>query len=321
MMSYLSSSRAKIMREANMKNLMRLDARECFKIIKNRRWYALGVFILVASGTAIYAALISDMYKSETRIVIEDIVRPDEFPAPGNRINSIRRVLSDRKFIERMIAELLLYEYVTRTGIVTEDVVKAVQKQIGIKAISSNTYIISFTASDPYFAQWVTRQLAQELIRVRTRWRSESLLATDQFIDHQLRKTSEDIAAQQEKIKKFKQGRPKLTPSLEQQFSDLKHEADKLQKQLDNIQKKKLSIQRAKTEEADKNNETCRIIDEASLPVNAEFPNRLQIILMGIGGGLLLGIGAAFGREILDSAISPATRDSRPAMDDASHRK
>jgi polysaccharide biosynthesis transport protein len=450
---------------------------EYFQIIWKRRWYALGVFILAVSGSAIYAALISDMYKSETRVVIEDLVRPDEFPAPGSRINSIRQLLSSRTFLEKMIEQLQMYGYGTRSDFVMEDTVKTAQKHIGIEETSRSTYIISFTASDPRLAQQVARHLGEELIgeliSVRARSRRESMLSTGQFIDEMLRKTSKDLAAQEEKIKQFittyrgklpeqgngiiaslprllsllaaaensiqqanerqkqldfkresrqrgnapassekelaakkalllqllpkyapnhhtiralkldierleehvknqkaksgsttepfaagsqtqeevgekakdtnqtdlietafafeesiikgeisrsekekqeiwrqiklLQSRLKLSPPLEEQFSDLLRELGILQKQFDDIRKKKISIQLAMTTEAEKKDETCRIIDEATLPVKPEFPNRMQIILMGIGGGLLLGIGAAFGREILDATISPAT--------------
>jgi uncharacterized protein involved in exopolysaccharide biosynthesis len=314
---------------------------EYFQIVWKRRWYALGVFILAASGSAIYAALIPDRYKSETRVVIEDLVRPDEFPAPGSRINSIRQLLSSRKFLEGMIEHLQMYDYGTRSDFVMEDAVKTAQKHIGIEETSRSTYIISFTASDPRLAQQVARHLGEELISARIRSRSKKMLNAGQFLDEMMRKTSKDLAAQEEKIKQFiaahrdefreqgngiiatlsrsekekqeigrqiklLQSRLKLSPPLEQQFSDLLRELSILQKQFDDIRKKKTSIQLAIAAEADKRDETCRIIDEASLPVKPEFPNRMQIILMGIGGGLLLGIGAAFCREILDATISPA---------------
>ena len=55
--------------------------------------------------------------------------------------------------------------------------------------------------------------------------------------------------------------------------------------------------------ESDTSKESYRVIDPANVPVKPVFPNRTQIILMGIGGGLLLGLGAVVGREFLDPTL------------------
>jgi polysaccharide biosynthesis transport protein len=99
------------------------------------------------------------------------------------------------------------------------------------------------------------------------------------------------------------QKRLNLSPTREQELATLLREQEVLETQYGNLQKQKFNTQMASTVETDKKNETYKIIDEANLPVKAEYPNRLQIILMGIGGGFVLGIGAAFGRELLDSTI------------------
>ena len=100
------------------------------------------------------------------------------------------------------------------------------------------------------------------------------------------------------------QSRLKLGPRLDQELATLLREAEVLRTQYDNLQKQKFSTKMATTVETDKRSESYRIIDPANLPVKAEYPNRLQIVLMGIGGGLILGIGAAFGRELLDTTIA-----------------
>jgi uncharacterized protein involved in exopolysaccharide biosynthesis len=95
-----------------------------------------------------------------------------------------------------------------------------------------------------------------------------------------------------------------LAPALEQELAALLRDEEVLKTQNSNLQKQKFNIQMATTAQTDKKNETYRIIDEANLPVKAEYPNRVQIILMGIAGGLLLGIGISFSRELLDTTIS-----------------
>jgi succinoglycan biosynthesis transport protein ExoP len=53
----------------------------------------------------------------------------------------------------------------------------------------------------------------------------------------------------------------------------------------------------------DINNQSYSIIDEANLPARPAFPDRLQIVLMGLGAGLFLGLAAVAGREYLDPTL------------------
>jgi polysaccharide chain length determinant protein (PEP-CTERM system associated) len=477
-----------------MKDLKHLEVSDYFQILWKRRWYALAVFVLVVSGAAVYSWLVPDVFQSETRVMVEtplvseNYVRPTVQSTAEDRIGSIREQLASRTFLERMIEQFQMYGYGTRSEFVMENAVKAARKQIGIQKTSDNTFTIAFVSPEPQFAQMVTRQLAQEVIRISNTSRKNKVLATDQFIDEQLRQSKAALTAQEEKIARFKsvhlgelpeqgnanmsalnglhsqltaienamqqaqerdklldfkvqerkrlnllsqrlstaedsgkpapadtktsssleaeleakkalleqymakytpnhpdvltitrdvnrleqqiqqqksarneelapateltaetgkkyeqtdqrdpmeasfqfeadgikaeiarrekekkeilkqinlyQSRLNLAPSLDQELATLMREWDAAKTQYDNLQKQKFSTQMATTVEVDKKNETYRIIDEANLPVKAQYPNRLQIVLLGIGGGLLLGFGAAFGRELLDTAIA-----------------
>jgi polysaccharide chain length determinant protein (PEP-CTERM system associated) len=476
-----------------MKDIAHLEPVEYFRIIWNHRWYFLLTAVLVISGTVTYALWMPNVYKSESRIMVdepqvsEDYVRPMIRLTPEDRISSIREQLASRTFLERMIEQYQMYGY-GRPDFVMESAVKSAQKQIGIEKTSNNTFSISFVSSDPQFSQTVTRQFAQELIRISTSSIKDRVLTTNQFVDEQLRQNTEALTAQGEKIGRFKkahlgelpeqgnanmsaltglhsqltavenatqqaqerqklldfkiqerkrmnllsqsitpadntpktienkvnkpsslelelaakksqkaqllttytpghpdvialqqyinrleqqlqdqksasgndltpigdrpaedlrkgktadqgdpmeaafqleadsikseiarrekekqeilkqiktyQSRLSLAPALEQELAALLRDEEVLKTQNSNLQKQKFNIQMATTAQTDKKNETYRIIDEANLPVKAEYPNRVQIILMGIAGGLLLGIGISFSRELLDTTIS-----------------
>jgi succinoglycan biosynthesis transport protein ExoP len=473
-----------------MKDLTHLEVRDYFTVLWKRRWYFLAVLAMVSAGASIYAFRVPDVYKSETRIIVEeplvseDYVRPTVRTTPEDRINSIREQLASRTFLERMIEQNQMYGFGTDPKFVMENAVKAAEKQIGIEKTSNNTFTLSFIATSPQFAQSVTSQLAQELIRLSNSSKKEIVLATDQFIDDQLKQSTDALRAQETKIEQFKtahlgelpeqananisalnglhtqltatenaiaqaqerqkmldfkieerkrlnliseslavtenaaqpadrkpsaaqqelaakkdllaqylakytpnhpdvvtlkkdidrleqvvaaqktsgasaltplgpttaaadqrgktdgqndpmeasfkfegdsikaeiakrekekqdliqqinaiQTRLKLAPRLDQELSALLREQDVLKSQYEGLQKQKFTTKMATTVETDKKSDTYRIIDPANLPVKAEYPNRLQIVLMGIGGGLVLGIGAAFGREMLDTTI------------------
>lgn len=469
-----------------MKDLAHLEIREYFQIPWKRRWYFLVVAVLVISGASVYAWRMPDVFKSETRILVDEPFVPTDYArqtprtTPEDRIGMIRQQLASRTFLERMIEQFQMFGYGTRPDFVMEAAVRAAQRQIGIEKTSNNTFTISFVATDPQFAQTVARQLAQELIRISTNTRKDRVVATDEFVDEQLRQSAEALAAEEEKIKQFKlahlgelpeqgaanmnaltglhsqltavetalqqaqerqklldfrwqerrrldlisrtldatkdpkpgdkgqnaisstaadlatkkalldqyrlkytanhpdvaaltreisrleqqvgnqspqddgskgasgadssksvsdrdpmesayqfesnsikdeiarrekerqeirqqikgyQGRLQLAPALEQELATLLREQEMLKTRYEGLQKQKFGTQMATTAENDKKNETYKVIDEANLPVRPESPNRVQLVLLGIGGGLALGIGAAFGRELLDSTI------------------
>ena len=94
----------------------------------------------------------------------------------------------------------------------------------------------------------------------------------------------------------------KISPKLEQELNALRREEALLEKEYQNFADQKFKAGLATAVETDKENEVYRIIDEANFPF---YPttSKLQLFLMSIGGGFILGIVVAYGREFLDSTI------------------
>jgi polysaccharide biosynthesis transport protein len=481
-----------------MKILKNLEPLDYLKILWMRRWYCLIFFVLTASGVSLYAWKTPEIFKSETKVIVEspyvseEYVHPIVRSSPEDRIDSIRQQLASRSFLERIIEQFQMYGYGT-PKFAWEKAIGAAQKQIGIEKTSSNTFTISFLASEPSFAQTVTRQLAQELIRTSTSSKKKRVDDTYQFIDEQLRQSADALAVQEDRLKKFKfqhlgelpeqspanisalsglysqlsavenaiqqalerqklidfrvqerkrlnllslkltaaqsaaqtaaiktgngnrvktpspaeielaaqnvlladymnrytsnhpdviklrnkiahleqqvqtqkanaereitpvddsppemgnkekpvdvedvmdasfqfeadgvkselakrekekkeilqsikvyQNRLNLMPVLEQELAGILRDYNNAKAQFENFEKQKFNSQLAKTAEDDKRSETYRVYDDAYLPTKPELPNRLQLMLIGICGGLAVGFGAAFGRELLDTTI------------------
>ena len=97
--------------------------------------------------------------------------------------------------------------------------------------------------------------------------------------------------------------RLRVAPTLVQDLENLLREEARLKKQYDSYEGEKLKAEVATAVETDKDNEVYRIIDEANFPIYPES-SQFQLLMMSICGGLILGIAAAFGRELLDTTIS-----------------
>jgi polysaccharide biosynthesis transport protein len=99
------------------------------------------------------------------------------------------------------------------------------------------------------------------------------------------------------------QSRLQIAPQLEEEYRRLALEQESAQARYRGLQEKKFQASMASDLEKNRNNVSYRILDPANLPIEAAFPNRTHISLMGILGALLLGLGASFGREYIDPTI------------------
>jgi len=94
-----------------------------------------------------------------------------------------------------------------------------------------------------------------------------------------------------------------MAPELEAQLSDLDREREILLKQyqisVNDRDQARLTLE---LEQGDTG--TYSIIDEANFPEKPDSPDRVRIALMGLLAGLVMGVGASLGRELLDSTLS-----------------
>ena len=481
-----------------MKDFKGLSPLDYFKILWLRRWYMLGTFLLLSIAAGTYAWLTPNTFRSESRVMVEaasipqDYVRPSVRTTPEEQIGAIRGAVQSRSFLERMIQELALYGYGTGQDFSIEEAVKAISRNVEVANTSRETFTIAFRAADPQTAQNITKRMVETLISSRVSSRKTKAIDTDQFLEDQLGKTQQSLAAQEEKIKQFKmahlgelpeqsdvnlnalsrldiqfanienvlqqlrerqrllnafakdqkkilmlaqdlivpepktssmqdrsgspsgsllaakqaelsalltkytpqypdvvrlsreieqlkrqmaqengsaqsgdpsnltpletrtpeqqtdsnalvrsapdtevaemkieaeaikneiarrekekeavqsqmrrfQGRLNLAPAIEQELLGLSREHESLKQQYDTLQGKKLQSQMTASMESNTAGDTYKVIDEANLPEKPIFPTRIQIVLMGLLAGIVMGIGAAFARELLDTTIN-----------------
>ncbi len=475
-----------------MKDFRNLEPLEYLKILWRRKWYALACFILVGAGAAAYSWRTPNVYKSEARILVEnglisqDYVRSDH-TSPEEQIAAIRVQIQSRSFLERMVTEFGLFGYGNDKNFSMDYAVTGIGRNIQVVSTAGNVFSISYAAPEAQQAQQILRRIVETLITTGNSSRKSRAVEADQFLDEQLRQTQQNLAEQEDKIKKFKmehlgelpeqaatnmnalsgaraqlaavesalqrardllklldmrnqeqkrlstltrdliapppsapakaarnvvppnplisakqielnnalvkytashpdvirlkreleelkrieearaaadtpistddnaavakpervitgaesmldveaaelrmenesirneiakrekekegilaeiktyQGKLNLAPALDQMFTALSRDYEALKQQYANLQSKKFQSQMTANLENSKNSDTYRVMDEPNMPEKPSFPNRIQIIWMGIGVGFAAGIGAAFGRELLDSTLS-----------------
>jgi polysaccharide biosynthesis transport protein len=112
---------------------------------------------------------------------------------------------------------------------------------------------------------------------------------------NQLKKVDLDI--------KGLQGRLDAVPQSEKDYDDLLRERDIKKEQYEEMTKHLATAQVTQEMENRKEGENLQILDPASLPETADYPNHPLVIAIGAGVGLMLGIVIAGAREMKDTSL------------------
>jgi succinoglycan biosynthesis transport protein ExoP len=99
------------------------------------------------------------------------------------------------------------------------------------------------------------------------------------------------------------QSRLNRTPVREQELTDLTRDYDQSRTYYESLLAKRNQSELATNLERRQQSEHFRIIDPPSLPTKPYSPNRFKLSLMGLGAGLMLGIVATVGVEMMDDRI------------------
>jgi len=153
-------------------------------------------------------------------------------------------------------------------------------------------------------------QAAQDASSTFYDFQAAEISLEEESIKNDIAKQQRQRAAAAAQIKTM-EDRLSLAPALEQELLALTRDYDFLRQRYSGLQNQKFNAQMAAARESDSNNEAFRIVDEANLPTRPAFPDRLQIVLMGIGAGFVAGLGAAFGREYLDPTLGSEAEAAR----------
>jgi len=99
------------------------------------------------------------------------------------------------------------------------------------------------------------------------------------------------------------QSRVELAPRTEQELATLTRDYQKLRENYMSLLNKKLEAQMAERLEQRWKGQQFRILDPAFVPDRPYFPNRQIFLLVGVLAGIILGLGAAIGAELVDRSI------------------
>jgi polysaccharide chain length determinant protein (PEP-CTERM system associated) len=194
-----------------MKDFKKLNVLDYLGILRRRKWYLITVFVLVGTGTGVYAWRLPLTYRSEARIVAEgpaiseEYVRQTDRMTADERMNSVRMLVQSRSFLERMVEELqMLGSGGKAPALSMEEAVNALKRRIQVATASGSVVILTYSATDPQQARDVLKAIADRLVQANVAQRRTKAVETDLFVEEQLRLVERELAEHEQKVKEFK---------------------------------------------------------------------------------------------------------------------
>jgi polysaccharide chain length determinant protein (PEP-CTERM system associated) len=183
-------------------------------VIRRRHMYFLIPFFL--GWLVVWSAswVLHARYRSGTLILVAQPSMPKDYVTPNvtddlqARLQSITQQILSRTRLLHIIEELKLYP--DKRGRLNEDeLVERMRKDIEIELVRGahdqiTSFNIYYSAHDPHTAQLVTSELTNLFISENLELRQQQSEDTTKFLEQQLETARQNLAAQEEKVRAFK---------------------------------------------------------------------------------------------------------------------
>lgn len=184
-------------------------------VAQRRAWYFLLPFFTVWLMVWIAGWFMPSIYRSSELIIVQGATVPNTL-VPSNiagnlqdRLDSITQQILSRTRLLHIIDQFNLYSK-DRVRSSPDDLVARMQKDIEIELVRApdqqlSNFRISYSSRDPYIAQEVTSELTNLFINENLEVRETQSGNTTKFLEDQLNQARAAQAAQEEKVRQFKQ--------------------------------------------------------------------------------------------------------------------
>lgn len=186
-------------------------------IRRNIRWLIAPAFLGVVLATVV-AYMMEDTYVSRALIRIvpqqvpENLVQTAVNQQLADRINTMAETIESRNSLQSVITSFGLYKKELK-GEPIDDVIALMQRNIKIIPTEGVTtangrsipaFQVSYSYNDRYLAQKVCAELVGRFLNENARSRSESAIATTQFLSDQFEKAKRDLEGIETKLTEFR---------------------------------------------------------------------------------------------------------------------
>ncbi len=185
------------------------------EILLRRVWYIVLPFVVVLTGTVLYAFYAPREYEASTLVLVIPQKVPEQFVHPTvtskieDRLHSISQEILSRTRLEQIISEFGLYPKEVKSTSMDE-VIELMRKNIKIEipkkeeSKEKNYFTITYMGRNPKVVTAVTNKLASLFIEENLKFRELQAQGTSEFLSVELTATKAKLEEQESAITQFK---------------------------------------------------------------------------------------------------------------------
>jgi non-specific protein-tyrosine kinase len=259
----------------------RVDVREYFRVLRNRKWSITLVVALVVGAALVLSFSQSPMYRSEARVLVVPAGSATIF-TPTVDMGTETEIATSDPVAEKVGEELEIQPAGSLLG--------------GLEVAQvGDTRVLAFTysAADPALAQRTAEAFANSYIAYRAEERLRQLASEQNAAQEQIDQTSQQLSDVTARLKKAE------SDQNESLTETLSRERDALVARLGVLQQRLADVSASPSGSGT----TSQVIEGARLPSSPYSPNHVRNGLLALFLGLALGVGLAFLRERLEDRI------------------
>jgi len=186
---------------------------EILRLLLAHKWLVLIPFGVCLLGAVAVASRLPQRYRSDTLIMVvpqrvsAELVRPTiSDPNMEERLLSISDQIQSRARLERIITDFDLYKDKRDRGMIMEDVVLTMRKDITvlIEGKGKDSFRLAYDSADAATAHRVTERLASLYIEENLRDKENLAESTDQFLESQLADAQRRLREQEKKLEAYR---------------------------------------------------------------------------------------------------------------------
>lgn len=197
---------------------------DILEVLERRRWWLAGAAgIGLAIGLLLYL-LLPARYQASTTILVEPQEVPESYVKSTVTLDMEQRLNTLR---ERVTSFANLTELIDRIGAdridpdgayTREELISFITRNLAVESGAkfsdkANVFEISYQGTNPEIVAAVTREIASLFISENLKDRAQQANATAEFLDRELERLRGEVAAQEQKIREFKEQRMGSLPS------------------------------------------------------------------------------------------------------------
>ena len=186
-----------------------LDISRVLSSFSRQKGIIIAVFVVVSALAAYLSAILPEVYRSSTLILVSPQKVPTSFVTStvttdlNERMQSITQEILSRTRLEKIVEEFGLYGN-SKNISTMEDRVETLRRKVNIDFRRNNIFQLSFESENPEKAKEVTSRLASVFIEQNLQVREQQAIGTKSFIDAEAERLRKELEQQEAQVNQFK---------------------------------------------------------------------------------------------------------------------